>query len=94
MALDRQVSLFKIDTNAFLSESEQQVFNVLLKWRRVFNKICKELKAPEKEKALKEYWEEIGKKIENDSSLKKYERSYYTSYKKIQELKKNGSRTY
>lgn len=88
MALDRQVSLFKIDTNAFLSENEQQVFNILLKWRRVFKKICKELKPPEKEKAQKEYWTEIGEKIENGSPLKKYEQAYYTSYKKIQELKK------
>lgn len=88
MALDKQVSLFKVDTNAFLLKNEQDVFNDLLRWKRVFNKICKKIKAPERDTLQKEYWKEIDKKINDDVSLTKYEKAYHVFFKKVQEKKK------
>ena len=86
MSLDRQISLFKVDTNAFLSKDEQKVFDNVAKWKRVFSKIKKELKVPEKNKEQKNLFNSIKSKIENGKTLKKYERAYYTCYQKVNSL--------
>ena len=59
MSLDRQISLFKVDTNAFLSKDEQKVFDNVARWKRVFSKIKKELKVPEKNKEQKKLFNSI-----------------------------------
>lgn len=89
MALDRQISLFKIDTSAFFFEEEKENFSILLKWKKIFNKLCNILNVPEKGSLRRKYWIEIKEKIKKQEPLEKYERAYYTAYKRVIDQKKD-----
>lgn len=89
MALDRQISLFKIDTSAFFFEKEKENFSILLKWKKIFNKLCNILNVPEKGSLRRKYWIEIKEKIKKQEPLEKYERAYYTAYKRVIDQKKD-----
>ena len=87
MALDRQVNLFKVDTNAFLTEDEKEHRKYLVKLKKVREKIRKRLpkynkKENEKDKNI------IKKKIAQGEDITKYEQWFIVFEDKISEEEK------
>lgn len=87
MALDRQINLFKVDTNAFLTDEEKENRKYLVKLKKVREKIRKRLpkykkKENEKEKNI------IKAKIEQGENITKYEEWFVRFEDKISEEEK------
>ena len=87
MALDRQINLFKVDTNAFLTEEEKEHRKYLVKLKKVREKIRKRLpkynkKENEKDKNI------IKKKIVQGEDVTKYEQWFLVFEDKIAEEEK------
>lgn len=87
MALDRQINLFKVDTNAFLTNEEKEHRKYLVKLKKVREKIRKRLpkykkKENEKEKNI------IKRKIIQGEDVTKYEEWFVIFEDKISEEEK------
>lgn len=72
MALDRQINLFKVDTNAFLFEEEKEHRKYLVKLKKIRDKIYKRI--PKHEATINKAIKAIKKKKKAGEKLEKYEK--------------------
>ena len=87
MALDRQINLFKVDTNAFLTNEEKEHRKYLVKLKKVREKIRKRLPKYKKNENEKEK-NIIKKKIIQGEDVTKYEELFVIFEDKISEEEK------
>lgn len=87
MALDRQINLFKVDTNAFLTEEEKENRKYLVKLKKVRELTRKKLPKYKKQENEKEK-DIINKKVVNGESIAKYEKYFLILEDKIAEEEK------
>ena len=71
MALDKQINLFKVDTNAFLFDEEKEHRKYLVKLKKVREKIYKRVK--NHESTINKTVKLLKKKQKEGKQLEKYE---------------------
>lgn len=80
MALDRQINLFKVDTNAFLFDEEKEHRKYLVKLKKVREKVYK--KVPKHEDTINKTVQNLKKRKKKGEILSKYE-DYLILFNKI-----------